>query len=481
MTLALRPEAGRRDTGGTAGRALRGLIFGLSVLGSGAAGIAAFGPQTAVAEARVSIDEARDMAGVLLQQGRAREALLLAEGILKGLPDDVAALVLKSRALRDLGRFDEADRVAGTARARANAGGTDKDRFFAALVTAQAKASDGKKGLAQYWLRRAAEIAPDDEMKAVAVRDFRYVRSTTPWQVKLSLFAEPSDNLNGAPKTNEFSFAGLTFTNTAAVPLSGMRFGGDASLTYRIALGEQSRINLGATGGIERVRFSQSAKDKVPGIDAADYSRDRLGFSIGYEQRGAAQDWLGSAQLSVSRYWGGGMHISDAVRLDLGYARRLAEGWTGSVRLAYEDETRMDAGQRSAVTQEASLTLTRHWDKSALSLSLGGADIASDSRLVDRQSQTAALKFARTAPVMGLLPSVTLSYAAEDYAQSPFGWWVDPRQDEEWGLSVDVLLPKMDYMGFAPEVGVSFRDRRSNYSIYETQSTDLRLGLKSVF
>jgi hypothetical protein len=36
-------------------------------------------------------------------------------------------------------------------------------------------------------------------------------------------------------------------------------------------------------------------------------------------------------------------------------------------------------------------------------------------------------------------------------------------------------------MGFAPEIGISFRDRTSNYSLYELQSTDIRIGLKSVF
>ncbi|WP_136439621.1 surface lipoprotein assembly modifier [Pacificoceanicola onchidii] len=456
-------------------RALRvaGLCLGVAAI-AGAPVV----PRAALAEARVSLEEARDMAGQLLQYKRPQEALLLAEGILQGAPEDIPALVLKSRALRDLGRLDEANAVAAEARALA---GTDKDRFFAALVTAQAQASSGNKGFAQYWLRRAAQVAPDDRTRALAVRDFRHVRSTTPWRLKLNFYAQPSDNLNGAPKTNAFTFAGLTFENPAAVPLSGMRYGGDVAFTYRFALSEHSRVNLGASAGIERVRFSKSARDTVPGIDNADYSRDRLGFSLGYERKSADKAWLGSAKLSVSRYWGGGQHISDAARLDLGIARRLAEGWTGRLQLGIEDETRHDSRQRSAQTQEATVTLTRHLDKAAISLQLSAADVASDSRLVERSSQMAAVKYSVTRPVAGMLPSLTLSYAVDDYAEAPFGWWVDPRRDEEWGLSLDVLLPKMDYMGFAPEIGVSFRDRSSNYSLYETQSTDLRLGLKSVF
>ncbi len=443
-----------------------------------ASGLIGAPPQAAFAETRLSIEEARDVAGRLLQMGRPREALMLAEGLLKGLPNDVPALVLKSRALRDLGRFKEADQAAAAARAAA---GSDKDRFFAALVTAQAKASGGKNGIAQYWLRYAAQVAPDDGLRAVAVRDFRFVRRTTPWRLKLSFFGEPSDNINGAPKTNEFTFAGLTFENPAAVPLSGLRFGGDVNFTYRIPTGERSRVNLGAFAGIERVRFSKAAREKVPTIKDADYSRDRLGLSLAYERIGDQKRWLAKSELSVARFWTGGQLSSDAVQLDLTYQRRLGEGWEGGLRFGYVDETRYDLVSRSSQSTELGLSVTRRFGHGALTLDLETAETDSESRLVARETDRAALRYQLGKPVMGMLPRLSLTYEEVRYDLSPFGFWVDPRRDEEWGVSVDVLLPKMDYFGFAPEIGVSFRDRSSNYSLYETQSTDLRVGLRSVF
>ncbi|WGW05435.1 surface lipoprotein assembly modifier [Tropicibacter oceani] len=436
------------------------------------------GPGAAQAETRLSLDEARDVAGRLLQMGRPREALMLAEGVLQGAPGDVPALVLKSRALRDLGRFKDARKAAAAARAAAE---NDKDRFFAALVTAQARASDGDKGIAQYWLRYAAQVAPDDDLRAVAVRDFRFVRKTTPWRLKASVFAEPSDNLNGAPKTNEFTFAGLTFENPAAVPLSGMRYGADVQFTYRIPLSQRSRVNLGAFGGIERVQFSTSAKAKVPTIRNEDYSRDRLGLSLGYERMGDGGDWLAKGEVAVARYWAGGMPSSDAVMVNAAYQRKLLGRWQGGLRLGYEDETRHDLATRSSTTRSIGASLSHPFAMGALTLDLEQSDTRSQSRLVARETARATLGYQMGKPVLGMLPRLSLSYEDVRFDQSPFGFWVDPREDKEWAMSVDVLLPKVDYFGFAPEIGLSFRDRSSNYSLYETQSTDLRLGLKSVF
>ncbi len=440
---------------------------------------ALIGPMRAGAdEVRMTIDTARGAAAQALADGNSALALMLADGVLLGAPGDVPALLIKSRALRDLGRSGEA---AGAAKLAFSTTKDDRERYFAALLTGRARATGGTPGMAQLWLRRAAHIAPEEPLRALAVNDFRKVRSVTPWRLSLNMAVEPSDNLNGAPKTNTFAFAGLSFINPSAVPLSGKRFFLGADYLYRLPLSETRRLNFGAGVEVQRVRFSDDARDKVPGIRDADYRHDALVLSLGYEVRDAEGRWLAQSKASVARHWLGGVLYSDAARLDLSYGRVLSPGWQAGVRLGFEDETRHDAGLRDARTSEVSLSLTRRFAAASLRLDLSAADTASESRLIARESARAALSLGMGKPVKGMLPRVTMAWEVSDYDEGPSGFWVDPRRDEELSLSVDVLLPELDYYGFAPEIGVSFRDRSSNYTVYETRGTDLHLGLKSVF
>lgn len=450
-------------------RAFRAVTLGLALL---------MPLRSAAEEVRMSVDAARGAAAQALAAGNAELALVLSEGVLLGAPGDVPALLMKSRALRDLGRTGEA---AGAARLAFGGADDRRERYFAALLMGRARASDGSPGMAQLWLRRAAQIAPEDNLRALAVNDFRLVRSKTPWRIKLNMAVEPSDNLNGAPKTNSFTFAGLTFVNPTAVPLSGKRFvlGGD--YLYRLPLDETQRLSFGAGIEMQRVRFSGEARDKVPGIRNSDYRQDSLVLSLGHEMRGADGRWLAQGRASVVRHWMAGQLYSDAARLDLSYGRAVGPGLEAGVRLGVEKEIRHDTGLRDSRTREMGLSLTRRFAAASLRLDLSLADTDSASRLIARDTGRVALRLGATKPVKGLLPRVTLAWEEAQYDMGPSPFWTDPRRDAQWSLSMDVLVPKVSYYGFAPEIGVSFRDRSSNYTVYETRGTDLHLGLKSVF
>lgn len=429
-------------------------------------------------ETRLSLDEARRVAAGFLAEGRPEAALMIADGALLGDPDHAQTLMLRARALRDLGRDAEAVEAARKAWAAAS---TEEDRFFAAMIQAQARSSKGDRAIAQYWLRRAAQIAPDEASRAAAVRDFRHVRRITPWRLSLDVSVEPSDNLNGAPKTNTFTYAGLPFVNPTAVPLSGVEYGVGADYIYRVALAENRRLNFGVSVEASRVRFSEDARDKVPDVDANDYRREELRLSAGYEARADDGRWLAMTEVSYQRNWLAGKALSDAARLDQSYGRAVAPGVILGGRVGVEREERRDTSLLDSETVDYGVNLSKEFGHGLLRLDLAWADTNSESRYVARETSRAILTYALAKPVIGMLPRVSLSYEAVDYDMGPMPFWTDPREDRQWGLSLDVTLPDMDYYGFAPEVGVSFRDRQSNYTIYETQGTDLRLGLRSVF
>ncbi|MEQ5872288.1 DUF560 domain-containing protein [Sagittula sp. NFXS13] len=426
----------------------------------------------------MSLDEARAVATRALMARRPDVALVLINGVLLGEPEDPVALTLRARALRDLGRLDEATEAGALAWQAAE---TPTERFYAAMVRAQTGATAGRKGMAQLWLRRASAIAPDEEARAVAIRDFRVVRRQTPWRLSLDLSVAPSDNLNDAPRTNEFTFGGLTFINPTAVPLSGIRYGVDADYLYRFALDGNARLNLRAGGGLSRVRFSEEARDEVPGLDNEDFRQEHMNVGIGLERRGEEGRWLGSVDLLFRRDWVGGDVLSDTRQVSLSYGRSFGSHLILTGHGAITDNHRHDAGVRDATTRSGGVLTQWKGTQGTVSLDLSRADISSDSRSLARQVDRVQLGYSHATPIKGTQPRVALSWQSEDFDFGPSTFWLDPREDDVWRLSVDVLLPKLERYGFAPEIGVSFEDRRSNYSLYESRSTDLRFGLKSVF
>lgn len=450
-------------------RSLTGIAVGLALTLSGLAADAQ--------ETRLSMDEARDVAARLISEQRPADALLIAQGILAAHPDDVPAMLLASRALRDLGREAEALEQARAAQALA---GTDEDRFYSALVMAQARASGGQKTMAQFWLRRAAQVAPNDGLRGLAMRDFRQVRQSNPWRFGIELRFSPSDNVNGAPKTNTFTYAGLPFVNPSAVPLTGLRYGTSLDAERRVALGAHQRLSFGLGADLDRVR--QSAESRALGIlSDADMRSDTLRLRMGYEQIAPDRRWLLRSGLELARYWSGGDLISDSARLDLSYARDLGQGVSATLRGGLEQEWRHDLALRDAFTRDLGVTVSRRSAHGILSLDLALADTNSDARSIGRDTARVSLGYQWARPLKGMVPRLSLSYQAVTFDQAPADFWVDPREDREWRIGVDVLLPELDYMGFAPEVGIGLRDRSSNYSLYELRATDLRIGLKSVF
>jgi len=134
-----------------------------------------------------------------LQSGNPGAALLLADALLERDPQDLTALLLKARAARDQSRFRTAIKTARQAWSISRA---PEERYASALIMAQALSSSGAKTRAQLWLRRAAQNAPDEALKRLAVRDFRYVRDTNPFSTQLRFSITPNSNINNGSKSD---------------------------------------------------------------------------------------------------------------------------------------------------------------------------------------------------------------------------------------------------------------------------------------
>jgi hypothetical protein len=444
------------------------LAIGLwgSVQGASAQEVAADG-------ARFSVDAARQVALNALTAGDAETALIFANGVLLAHPEDMAALLIQAQALRALGRKDAALDASQEAWAAAE---EPKERYYAAMTQAQMRAYNGHNSIAQYWLRRAAEIAPDEQLKARAVMDFRHVRSITPWKFRLDLYAQPSDNINNA----SYEDTVLSFGTLSQEAYRGVRYGATAEARYVQSLSGTARLHyVGFVGG-SVVRLDDAAKDA--GGEDGNYSNGQLGAAIAYERKSADGNRIGRLQYTVSRQWQGGEPLADRNRLDLGVDQGLGQGMVLGLRLGLEDLDRLDSPLGDSQTRDLGLRLSRHVGFGTLALDVSTSETLSAGAMIGRTERAAGLSFSLAKPVAGMLPQLSARYTEFDYEDPGlFSTNGELRRDTRWRYGLDVVLPGLDYYGFAPEIGVSFTDRNSNYSLYKNRSTDVSLGLKSVF
>ncbi len=438
----------------------------------GAAGGALAAPVTLTPE------EMRAAAAQALEVHDDRLALTLAEALLLRDPRDGFALIIRSRAARNLGDNATARRAA---RAAWDLAQSDGDRYAAALVMAQALSSDGHRTRAQLWLRRAAQFAPDDRSAALIARDFRYLRGRNPWSTQLRFGVTPSSNINNGSKSDTMVIGGLPFAlSGGAQALSGLEISYGASTRYSRDLSEGLTLHVGGAFEGKAYRLSDAARRKAPGLGASDLAYQAVELSFGATIRGTRPASPLDATLRLGRNFYGGAHLADYAAAEL--AKTVTLGRHDQLRfsLAAEEQWRKDRAVRSSTALTGRVDWrTRIGNSGLLQLSLGLRDTESDSAIIAHSAQIAGLDYRFLKPVFGAYLGLSAAYESRDYDQSLFG--ARPRRDDKLMLGASVFLPEYDYYGFAPEIGLSVVTNRSNEAIYETEDIGLTLGFRSAF
>jgi hypothetical protein len=193
----------------------------------------------------------RQIAYAAAKAGYAEDALRYTDALLQRDAADSTALTIRALALRALGRTDAARQAAADAWDNAE---SDPGRYGAAMAMAQTLSTQGRRGAAQWWLRRAAQHAPSDRAAAVAKRDFAYVKSRNPWDIQINASVAPSSNVNNGSQQDTLTLSGLPFEfeiPQGSQALSGFEAGLGLRGTYRFSPtgpGRQTRASFGALG-----------------------------------------------------------------------------------------------------------------------------------------------------------------------------------------------------------------------------------------
>lgn len=431
----------------------------------------------------LSPDELRIFAARATDTGNNDEALDLTAALLKRNPDDVAALVIRSRALRNLGRFDDARSVANQAWRKAE---DPSEKFGAALVTAQALASDGKRTRAQLWLRRAVQSAPDDAAKATAIRDFQYVRRRNPWRVDLSFDLTPSANLNGGSRREFLTIDNSSFVaglSGSAQALSGTKLSFQGSVSYLISERERHRTQIGFAFYRSFNSLSSSARDQAPDLKGSDLDYGLAELRLSHRRIASKSVWPDRYDLSYNQIWYGGQALERQTKLSLSKGVPLSP--TDSLRISGKwDWRKSDRNQPDRYGRSVSLQYSHAFkNRDRLSVTFAAEDVLTQDRSQRGDGQRLSVSYARAKPIGPVRLSGQIGYNQRDYPDFDLVLPGLPRgrQDKRVNASIAMSFDEINLYGFKPVLTLSAERTQSNISRYETEDFGLALGFRSAF
>ncbi len=413
---------------------------------------------------------------IALQSGKPGAALAIANALLGRDPLDWNALLLKSRAARDLGDYATAR---AAARAAWRSAQTPAQRYAAALARAQADASDNRRTAAQFWLRRAIQVAPDDRARQLATRDFRYVRARNPWQFSVNAGLAPSSNINGGSSSDVLMLGAIPLElSPDAKALSGLE--GRLTLTAGRRIWETARsvTELGARLSGRAYRLSDSARAKAPMAQASDYAYGEL-ETYALHKRRTSDGGEVETRLTLGRNWYGGSPLSNYVQADLSRSFTLSNRSVVQLRGGVERQWRLDQSARSANVVSTGFGYQKAFATGRLSLDLDWRRVLSDSISIDHSAAGVTLGYGFGKPVLGAEVTAYLSLDLSDFGASPYA--VGGRQDRRSEAGVSLFFRDFDYLGFAPELGLRASRTESNISLYDSHDLGLTLGFRSAF
>ncbi|MGH1423517.1 MAG: surface lipoprotein assembly modifier [Pseudooceanicola sp.] len=429
---------------------------------------------------RLNPDEMRLSAVEMLDQRRPDVAAAMTDALLKRDPNDVQALLIRSRAMRDLGRLDEAREAARRALALA---GSDRTVVHAAsLAMAQAHSSQGRRTIAQLWLRRAAQNAPDAAARDQAERDFRYVRSRNRWSTQLSFSVAPKSNINNGSVHASVQLHGLPFDTPlpgAAQALSGIELTFTGTTRYRIAETRTRATDLTFSAARQNYILSDSAKQKAPGSKGSDFAITTASAGIAHKALFDQNRGEYTMSANAGGFFLGNNHYGNFVRGSVG--ARYAVSARTKVNIGLQGD--VTSGPRAPHAKAAKLHggVTHSFDSGMqIGVTFDLTQSWSDIDVADYRQLRLGLNIASPKPILGAQTRVGLGWRIRDFERSKYAPGKG-RRDTEWTAYVDMRFTNIDYYGFNPTLTVNASRQNSSVDLFDINRFGVQLGIRSAF
>ncbi|WP_394154187.1 tetratricopeptide repeat protein [Loktanella salsilacus] len=297
--------------------------------------------------ASLSAEDMRVLAQQLLNAGRAADSTQVLNALLDRDPNDAAALILGAQAALDQGLPAQATGLAGRGY---RAAGDDTSRYVAARLAARAHAEQKQDTRAQFWLRRARQVAPSAQGAESVAQDYAFLRNRNPLSFNLSFGASPSNNINNGSRSDTATIGPfVTVLSESAKPLSGIQFDAAVSARYRAHETNRSQLSFGVDLRTTTYALNQSAKDALQrDIDASltdtsdlprngsDFSYSEASFSLIQKQIFKAGARPTTMSVQIGKSWYGGDP----------YQRFVAPSVSHTFALGRTDQLRLDGFAR---------------------------------------------------------------------------------------------------------------------------------------
>ena len=448
----------------------------------------------------LTVEQAREIALQALFARQPRPALEIAEAILAQIPDDRGALMIIAAAAPQVGDPDRGGQAGAGAWALSL---TDIQLYEAARLTASAAVTAELYTNASFWLRRALNVAPNDQERQRTLNDARAVTRTNPWSSRLSFSLAPSTNLNGGADDDEYTIEGVSTQGDpfeASISEDGLALAGwratlNASTQYRFFENAQNRASVGLAYQGVRVHITEDTK-----VTDEALRTDVVQLSLRYDralENGALGVTLSEAFFQYRVFDRDSLEsdVEDYRTTRLGVDRRLTLSDRAAValsasreRVLYSDTSNIPTLHRSRIGAAFTYVLDSR-DRIGVNLSFGLAD--SDSPNSVQRDQSVSFSYTWAEPIGPVTLSAGVGATWRNYPDylvidpgAPFSGFVPlegGRDDQTLSANLNIGFPQVEYFGFRPGVRIDAERTNSNVSRFETTRVSAGFTLTSVF
>jgi tetratricopeptide (TPR) repeat protein len=414
-----------------------------------------------------------------LELGERQATLAMTQALLSADPSDLDALLMASRASRELGRMDDA---LGFGRRAWKAADTQVEKYAASMVMARAYSASGRQTAAQLWLRRARQLGPDDQAKALAAKEFQRAKFFNPWTTNLSFNVAPTSNLNNGTTRDSIYFDALGLTmvpSTTAVALSGTEISGGFETLYRFNETEVTRWTLSAAASHSTYILSEESKRQAPGSKGSDFSSSRVSFGLSQDKRfpSAFTELSWSAQVAQS--WYGGDPLTRSFILGLSGNHALPDQKRVGFGISHEWQRGLNGRADANILGGKLWWSTPVADRDLLRLTLGGTLSQSTASFQDYNELRLSALYALGKPVLKSNLSFSATMRKRHYDVTPYA--SGGRDDQGVSVSATAVLRDVEYFGFRPSVTVTASKTESNLDLYDSHEYGMFMGIRSAF
>ena len=337
--------------------------------------------------------------------------------------------------------------------------------------------------LAQFWLRRSLDVAPDAAALAASGRDLGLVRNRTPWRLAFDVEAGPSDNLNGGADSAVFRIGDFVLgdLSNGAQALSGARVSLRIAAERALPGSDRAQTVLTLSGETVVNEIDASSRVAAGRVTSGDLNRSRLAFGLRRDLRLGAAGLPLSLSIEAGQNWAGGAVLGPT--LALGAEGMIWKGDGASIWLGGSVERSWEGANSGADLYEMSLTGQRFFGTTRASLGVTLEAARSGFQNSTYDAARISLKVSPEWQLAGAAVSFGATAGLRDYDSFTLGFAnvTDGREDKSLGMSMDLSFEDLSVMGFAPVLSLRHGKTHSNISRYQTTTTGVSLAISSVF